>query len=160
MNAKDTVVFDLDGTIANIDHRTGLIKKGAPNWDKFFTECVNDTPNQWCLDLLIAMARAGYMIKIVSARSRVVVNESREWLAKHIPPEVGWELCMLRAPGEYTPDTTLKKAWLDQFGRDRILFVVDDRARVVNMWREEGLVCLQCSDWEEKEKAARQEKRK
>jgi hypothetical protein len=27
--------------------------------------------------------------------------------------------------------------------------VVDDRQRVVDMWREEGLTCLQCYAWKE-----------
>src|SRR5579883_2656195 len=152
---KDTVVFDLDGTIANIDHRTHLVKRPNAQWDKFFSECVNDKPNQWCIDLLLTMGRAGYDIKIVSARSRQVQRETREWLMSHIPCEIPWELCMLRAPGEYTPDTVLKKAWLDGFDKDRILFVVDDRRRVVDMWRENGLVCLQCSSWEEDERAKR-----
>jgi hypothetical protein len=30
----------------------------------------------------------------------------------------------------------------------RILFVVEDRSRVVKMWRSEGLVCLQCAPGE------------
>jgi hypothetical protein len=30
----------------------------------------------------------------------------------------------------------------------KVLFVVEDRNRVVEMWREEGLVCLQCAPGE------------
>jgi hypothetical protein len=33
-------------------------------------------------------------------------------------------------------------------GKDKILFVVADRSRVVEMWRSEGLVCLQCAPGE------------
>ena len=31
----------------------------------------------------------------------------------------------------------------------RVLFVVDDRQRVVDMWRAEGITCLQCEAWPE-----------
>ena len=50
---------------------------------------------------------------------------------------------------KFTPDQDLKRTWLNQFGKEDILFVVDDRQKVVDMWREEGLTCLQCADWEE-----------
>jgi hypothetical protein len=30
----------------------------------------------------------------------------------------------------------------------KVLFVVEDRNRVVEMWRKEGLVCLQCAPGE------------
>ena len=33
-------------------------------------------------------------------------------------------------------------------GIRRVLFVVEDRSRVVEMWRAEGLVCLQCAPGE------------
>jgi hypothetical protein len=59
------------------------------------------------------------------------------------------ELFMLRRGSDSTPDTVLKKEWLDSFGKDNIIFVVDDRQRVVDMWRASGVVCLQCDTWPE-----------
>ena len=56
---------------------------------------------------------------------------------------------MLREDGDNTPDQELKRAWLHAYGKERILFTVDDRQKVVDMWREEGLTCLQCADWKE-----------
>ena len=57
---------------------------------------------------------------------------------------------MIRASNkDYTPDQDLKKKWLYSFGKDRVLFVVDDRQRVVDMWRAEGITCLQCEAWPE-----------
>ncbi len=148
---KDIVVVDLDGTLANIDHRLHLIKREKPDWDGFFKACVDDTPNEWCVELINKMADSDNLwVRIVSARSRVVEKETQQWLLKHLSPGADWNLEMLRAEGDYTPDDELKIKWLNESGlKDRILFVVDDRQRVVDMWRKEGLVCLQCYAWPE-----------
>ena len=41
-----------------------------------------------------------------------------------------------------------KREMLAGLDRSRILFVVEDRSRVVEMWRSEGLACLQCAPGE------------
>ena len=44
----------------------------------------------------------------------------------------------------FMPDEILKKKMLDEFvDIDDVLFVVDDRNKVVDMWRDLGLVVLQ-----------------
>ena len=44
----------------------------------------------------------------------------------------------------FMPDEILKKKMLDKFvDIDDVLFVVDDRNKVVDMWRDLGLVVLQ-----------------
>lgn len=144
-----SVIVDLDGTLADIEHRVHLVNREHPHWAEFYRQCVNDTPKQWCVDLMIAMGKAGFNVRIVSARSREVEQQTREWLAKIDWQGVNVELEMLRAEKDSTRDEVLKKAWLDKFGRENIAFVVDDRQRVVDMWRAEGLTCLQCHVWPE-----------
>ena len=44
----------------------------------------------------------------------------------------------------FMPDEILKKKMLDTFvDKNDVLMTVDDRQKVVNMWRAEGLTCLQ-----------------
>ena len=45
----------------------------------------------------------------------------------------------------YTPDEVLKKRMLDKHIADKndVLCVYDDRQKVVDMWRNEGLLCCQ-----------------
>lgn len=147
MTNPDTVAVDLDGTLANIDHRTHLVQRPNPDWDRFFAECVNDKLNVWCAELMKAMGALGYNVVIVSARSRIAQKDTIDWLTKN---GVQYnDLYMLRPAGDTTPDTVLKKRWLDQYGKERILFVVDDRQKVVDAWRAEGVTCLQCYAWPE-----------
>jgi hypothetical protein len=42
----------------------------------------------------------------------------------------------------------VKREMLAGMDRSKILFVVEDRSGVVEMWRSEGLVCLQCAPGE------------
>lgn len=147
---RNVVIVDLDGTLADIQHRVHLVQSEHPQWPKFYDECVNDTPKQWCVDLMIAMANLGYTVKIVSARSNHKERETREWLAKIDWKGIDVELIMLRKGlKDSTKDELLKKQWLDSFGASRIAFVVDDRQRVVDMWRANGVTCLQCEFWPE-----------
>jgi hypothetical protein len=49
----------------------------------------------------------------------------------------------MRPQGSFTPDDVLKQAWLDELGADNVFCVFDDRDKVVQMWRNNGLTCFQ-----------------
>ena len=143
-----TVLFDIDGTLADATHRLHHIQNGSHNWDAFFAECVNDPVIEPIRDLAVLVASQGYRIILVSGRSDTVREETKAWLARSGVPYA--ELHMRKA-GDYRQDFVIKSEILDAIlaeGHD-IAFVVDDRPSVVAMWRERGLTCLQCRDWEE-----------
>lgn len=142
------VVFDLDGTIADISHRVHHVRDGSSNWDAFFAECVNDRPQWHVIRTIFAHLDAGHTVEIWSARSDVVRAETCAWLAEHnIFPGM---LTHMRAAGDNTADVVLKRHWLNQLHEsERPDLVYDDRQRVVEMWREEGIPCFQVTaDWE------------
>lgn len=143
------VVFDLDGTIAEITHRTHLERgAGKPDWEAFFAECVNDSLNTPVAEALFAHLRSGNRVEIWSGRSAVVENQTRKWLYDFgIGPYL---LTRMRPAGDNTPDTELKRSWLHELHPDeRPDVVYDDRQRVVDMWREEGITCFQvAANWE------------
>lgn len=141
------VIFDLDGTLANIDHRLHHVQNGNKNWDAFYKACPDDGP----IDPIIELARmcddAGHAVVISSGRSENVRAETEAWLDKH---GVNYARLFMRPNQCFVPDQALKKAWLDEglFGpKENILFVVEDRDRMVQMWRQQGLLTLQCAQW-------------
>ncbi|MEO8354849.1 MAG: hypothetical protein ABI621_02950 [Chloroflexota bacterium] len=65
-----------------------------------------------------------------------------EWLSQH---GVNDHELLLRNEDDHRPDAVVKREILATMDMDqsKTLFVVEDRSRVVEMWRSEGLVCLQ-----------------
>jgi hypothetical protein len=144
-----TIVVDLDGTLANIDHRVHLVKRDKPEWDQFYAACHKDSVNQWCAEIMSAFHSQNFKVLIVSARRDTEKAKTLKWLDSNMVRYS--QLIMLRKGDDNTPDTQLKKKWLNSYGKGDILFIVDDRQKVVDMWRAEGMTCLQCYAWKEHE---------
>ncbi len=143
------VIFDLDGTLANIDHRLHFVQNGNKDWDGFYAACVHDTPKAPIVELALMCADARHDIIISSGRSEKVRRQTITWLLQH---KIPYAYLFMRPNGCFVPDTALKKAWLEQgiFGKkEDILFVVEDRDSMVKMWRGQGLTCLQVEQWVE-----------
>jgi predicted kinase len=142
------VIFDLDGTLADATHRLHHIKNGSHNWDAFFAGCVDDPVIEPIRELAILVAQQGYKIILVSGRSDAVQQETKEWLDRNGVP---YSELHMRPAGDYRQDFIIKSEILDRILAEgnEIAFVVDDRPSVVAMWRERGLTCLQCRDWDE-----------
>lgn len=144
------VVFDLDGTLADIRHRVHHVRgPGKPDWPAFFAACVNDIPNRPAVAALHAHVNAGHKVEIWSARSDIVRAETEEWLRVYanIDPAL---LVHMRAADDNTPDVVLKRHWLYRIHPEEWPHIVyDDRQRVVDMWRAMGVACFQVTaDWE------------
>lgn len=124
-----------------------------PDWRAFFAACVKDAPNWPVISTLYALVKSGADIRIWSGRSAEVMNETVQWLQRYLPGDLDLdelELCM-RREGDFTPDEQLKESWLlqlNEFDRRRLVAVFDDRAKVVAMWRRNGVPCFQVAPGE------------
>jgi len=85
-------------------------------------------------------------LSIFSARGEIALSKTIEWLKKFSVP---FDDITLRMKGCYTPDEDLKQQWLIEkypnFKKD-IFLVLDDRQKVVDMWRSKGLTCFQVAE--------------
>lgn len=95
-----------------------------------------------------ALLASGAEVWVFSGRSDVVRAETVVWLGKN----TGWyrhpdtPALIMREDGDFTPDDQLKLGWLNNMlpeDRERLVAVFEDRDRMVKMWREQGLTCLQ-----------------
>jgi hypothetical protein len=88
---------------------------------------------------------SGIQIILCSGRSEEHREETIQWLAQH---GVNYHHLLLRRDQDRRPDSVIKRELLATLDKSKILFVVEDRSHVVEMWRSEGLVCLQCAPGE------------
>lgn len=132
-------IFDLDGTLADMQHRVGLI----PNWDEFFAACVRDSPIENVIITMEKLKESGAEIWVWSGRNDSVREETEEWMQNYL----GYTLPLkMRPTKDHRPDEELKEKWLSelsQYDRGRLVGVFDDRDRVVAMWRRNGITCFQ-----------------
>ena len=142
---RKTIIFDVDGTIADVEHRRHFVN-GNNDWDSFRKETVNDTPVQWVCDIARRFIAQGDDVAFFSAR-----NESeREITEKQISQWIGdgHKGVFLRPNGDYTPDDEFKSALADKFidmgGKIDLIF--DDRQKVVDMWRAKGFTVVQVAE--------------
>lgn len=150
MPERDIVIFDLDGTIANIEHRQHFVhdtnkKWGAKKkWRDFFAACIDDTPQEAVIIILRALYLR-FRIYIVSGRSDEVRQETEAWLACN---QVPYHCLIMRREGDFTPDHILKIGWVNDgiIPKERILCVFDDRDKVVKMWRNANIPCFQVAE--------------
>ena len=138
-------IFDLDGTLANIDHRLRYIQGEKKDWETFYKECVGDAPIHATLSILKALQKSGAEIYILTGRSDEVANETINWLDIYGIVHGTYRLIM-RPEGNHRRDDILKKQWYVSFPkqiRGDIVAVFEDRENVVAMWRELGVMCYQ-----------------
>lgn len=148
MKPDKTIIFDLDGTLCDITHRLHFIKCDKPDWPAFHVACVDDTPKENIIALYNCLW-CRHNVLIVSGRSDAVRHETEQWLSDNLTLP---DKLIMRVNGDHTPDTELKRGWLKDGTlppKEDILCVFEDRQRLVDMWREEGLTCLQVEAWEE-----------
>lgn len=141
-----TIIFDLDGTLADCRHRRHLVEGKNKDWDKFYQECVNDVPFYHMQPIVVGLWHQEFKIHIWSGRSDVVLYETKGWLLRKGFP---YNILKMRKEGDYTPDETLKQKWLQDFileAGEKPLMVFDDRQKVVDMWRRNGIPCLQVAE--------------
>ena len=138
------IVFDLDGTLALDHHRTYLLQGDVKYWDEYFNACLHDEPNRPIVAALKLYARCGYEVAIWTGRSAKVRDLTLQWLDENNIRDLLTDFRM-RAIDDRTHDDELKRFWLNEtrsMGK-RVELVYEDRQRVVDMWRSEGIVCCQ-----------------
>jgi predicted kinase len=139
------IIVDLDGTLCNVNHRLHHVRSDKKkNWGSFFKEMVNDTPNDWCFELVHKMSK-DYQIVFCSGRPDSWKPHTIEWLTEHGIYPYEYKLYM-RPRSDSRNDTIAKEIMLDfeLLTRYNLFFFVDDRARVVDMYRSRGFTVLQC----------------
>ncbi len=138
---------DLDGTVALLNGR-----------DPYDESCVSgDVPNHPVVETVRALVASGLRPVFMSGRTEACREATAEWLITHVVRPVfmvkphehttasQWVDLYMRQVGDTRADQIVKLELFDRHIRDRydVQLVLDDRSRVVRMWRRLGLVVFQ-----------------
>ncbi len=151
---RDVVVFDLDGTLADLTHRLWLIKDVKPNWDSFFDACDKDRIIEHVAKIFRSLARSAnnpiYPRPVIaSGRSDIVRDKTCRWLIDGNLMVFGRPpLLYMRKHGDHRPDYKVKHEMLLDMRDNELnpIMAFDDREQVVKMWRDNGIPCAQVAD--------------
>ena len=136
------IICDIDGTIADMK---GI--RGPFEWDKVDL----DRPKMEIIDLVNSLTNsaANYnedlKLFFFSGRDEVCREKTEKWLLKYISK---YDWLFMRPQGNNESDVLIKKELFFQKIRNKynVNFVIDDRRKVVDMWRSLGLTCLEVAD--------------
>lgn len=127
------IICDIDGTIA--------IHTGRSPYD--VEKCETDLVNQPISDVLHHFANDH--VFFVSGREEKYMQHTLTWMREN-----GLTLgrIYMRQTGDMRSDDIVKQEIYDTHikGKYNVRFVLDDRDRVVKMWRRNGLTCLQVAE--------------
>ncbi len=142
------IIVDIDGTVAHMTGRlpydyslvnTDVVDENVANIVRRYAQrdIMDQTPDTYII--------------IVSGRDDTCKDETLKWLAdNNIPFDEFYmrDHTLVDEKGNKLDDTIIKKNIYEEMIKPRfnVRFVLDDRDRVVKMWREQGLKVLQVAE--------------
>lgn len=145
------IIIDIDGTLSNPNHRRHLVEGDNKDWEKFFEKAGED-PVKPEIRKIAERFWTGHKVIIVTGRPEKTMEgfdlreTTLDWLFDKMVP---FDELYMRPEGDRRPDTEVKQEILDEkigYSPENIRFAVDDRTSVAEMWRENGITCLQLED--------------
>lgn len=144
MHRRNVIIFDIDGTLSDCAHRQHFLAGKQKDWKSFFEHAEHDRPIGEIAELLNTLhASRKFRIILCTGRGEEMRELTEAWLEKN---QIPYESLMMRPEKDLRQDATVKKEMLDVIGADKVLFAVDDRQQAVDMWRRNGVLCLQCAE--------------
>jgi hypothetical protein len=131
------LIVDLDGTLSDLGNRHPF------DWKSVGQDAVHQDIVE-----LVALYEDGldYQVLVASGRMEYARDDTEDWLES--VAKVGYVKLFMRDNEDYRPDDIIKK---EIYERDIVPYwdvriVIDDRNRVVKMWRSLGLRVLQVAE--------------
>jgi predicted kinase len=126
------IIVDVDGTLAHMTNR------GPYDTSKYMDDAVDPD----VASLVRALHFLGTKVLITSGRDAEFFFVLMGWLAKH---DIPYDSIFMRPEGDTRNDAIVKDELFETYIAPNyyVDFALDDRNRVVDMWRAKGIKCLQ-----------------
>lgn len=147
---EKVVICDMDGTLADCEHRQHFLNGEKKDWRGFFSEMGKDTLRVDVYEQVKDAVLADEDVKLilVSARPDNYREATENWLFHNM--KFKYDALIMRFANDKRPDTEVKEEIYEKLLKNlNIVKVFDDRPSVIRMWRSKGLDVVDVGSGEE-----------
>jgi uncharacterized HAD superfamily protein len=135
------VIVDIDGTLADCRHRFHLYE--AKDYEAFNAASKDDEPIDAVVELVRNLPKWTWIV-IMTARDESFRDVTMSWLNMN---DIPFDQLLMRPAGDKRRDDIVKRELFNvNYKKEQVWFALEDRKVCVDMWRDEGITCLQVQE--------------
>ena len=139
-------IFDVDGTLANVDLYLHLVRGSNKDYDAFHEASMDALPNIEVVEMLNHAFFDQMHVIIVTSRMEKWRGLTSMWLAKN---DIGHHALFMREDDDNRPDYEVKKDILHKIKKHwTVAYAVDDNPNVIRLWEEYGIPTTKIGTWD------------
>ncbi len=137
---KDSVIFDIDGVLADASSRQHFLRNSKPDWESFFDACHED-PLITETARLLEVIDPKFNVILMTGRPISVQAKTVEWLERF---SLRWDLLIMRTDGDYSALRKFKQSETSILLKDgyHVALAFEDDQRNVEMFQQLGVPCV------------------
>ena len=128
---KNIILCDIDGTVANNDHRQHFLE-GQKDWDGFFSELINDKPIYSIIDKVNKEYGDGKEIIFLTGRPERYRYSTTLWLKDYFNFEL--KILMRKNNDQNNKLKVKKEIFEENFLPNDIDYIIDNDKELLKMW--------------------------
>lgn len=133
---KKIILCDIDGTIANNDHRQHFLE-GKKDWDGFFSELIKDEPIFPIINKVIEEHEAGKDIIFLTGRPERYRYSTLLWLKEYFQFE--FKLLMRMDNDQRNKLIVKTEIFKNHIDISLVDYIIDNDQDLIDMWCERGI---------------------
>ena len=139
MSEKKIVICDIDGTIANNDHRQHFLE-GKKDWDGFFSKLNKDLPIYSVIKKVIELHKQGKKIIFLTGRPEKYVHSTELWLKEHF--DFSFEIISRQNNDRRNKISVKMEMFEKNLNKKDVYLVIENDLDLLKMWDGLGMKTL------------------
>lgn len=145
-NRPTAYIFDVDGTLANVDPYLHHVRGSNRDYDAFHEASIDALPNVEVVEMLNNAVADQHAILIVTSRKDKWRGLTSMWLAKN---NLRSHALFMRADEDNRPDYEVKRDILHKINNHwKVLHAVDDNPNVIRLWEDNQISTTKIGTWD------------
>jgi uncharacterized HAD superfamily protein len=139
-------IFDVDGTLANVDPFLPLIRNGNKDYESFHLLSIDAIPNFNVVQMLNNAYSDNNAIIIVTSRKEKWRALTSLWLKNN---NISSDALFMRLDNDDRSHYDIKKDILDRISQMwDVVHAVDDHPDIIRLWEENGISTTKIGTWD------------